>query len=885
MNQLKATAFTAAVCMALSGTLQAMPKANTLHPLTAFAEETDAKEYEGLQYDFSEDSDGKYAYITGFSQNVTPDITLPAELGGAPLRYIDSYALQNCVQLHSLVIPDGVAIKHHAFKGCSNLESVKLPSDLKELGNQTFANCDSLKEIDIPDSVSKITGEVFLNCSALKKAKLPNNPELTSVSSGLFSGCYALEPVAVPESLAGSSASYFMGGFDRDYIIYENQTELGSDADFSNFRKLTEIVLAKDVTKLSTRALRDCPSLKRITILNPDCEIEWRSSDVSYEIIIAGKLSSTAQSYAETTGKRYITMENDTLLTPLQYTVPDALSCINTLNTGDAAMVSRISDPAAYMSELNIPEQINGLPVTQIRLNSAPGQKIPVINIPKTVTYIDTNYFSLNPSLEAVNVDPENEFYSSVDGVLYNKDQTELVFFPPAKNACVLQIPETVTKIGDNAFENCAHIGFVTVPEHVKEIGSAAFRSMKALVSLDLSAMTEAKIGSDAAQNNSNLTKLVLPKDLTAIPNGLCSSNSNLAAIELPESVTVIGDDAFSDCSKLQITSLPENLTTLGRSAFSSCNLTGEIVIPEGVTELPSRAFASNQNLTRITISNPACTIYDSGDTISSDYGYNEKTQIYGAYFTGTICGYTGSAAEEYPEKYGCTFESLGVYEPETTEPETSTTESITTATETVTDDGTTAAVSTTVSGSTDAVPTTTASAATTDAPTSAVTTSTTKAPTTTVTTSTTKAPTTTVTTSTTKAPTTTVTTSTTKAPTTKATTSTTKALTTKATTSTTKALTTKATTSTTKAPTTKATTSTTKAPTTTATTSTTKALTTTVTTSTTKAPTTTVTTTTTKALTCWSTTEKISQQMKSRRDRLTDTGIGVSPLSILRRS
>ncbi len=733
--------------MTLSGTLTALPDAAILQTVTAYAEDsTQEPNFHGLKYAVNSTplagTEGPYVEIYGYNDDMDYDIILPAEIDGVPVRRIRSSALSGCPYLHSIVIPDGVMIASRAFQNCINLESVTLPSDLQTLESETFSGCESLAEIRIPDSVSKITGNVFLNCSSLKKVTMPNNPELTTVSDRLFSGCSVLEPVEVPASLANDPATLYFGGFDRDYLVLDHYTTVPSTAPLSSFSKLTQIVVPENVTSIETRCMQNCKMLQRITFLNPDCEIRWQSGDVNYNVGIEGYALSTAENYTTQTGKRLTSIIDNTPAAPMHYQNPDALSCLNFFPRADYASVGRIHEPVSYVSEITIPESYNGLPVTQISLGSAPGSSLPVINISKTVTAINISNFSGNFELTAINVDPDNPNYSSVDGVLYNKDQTELLFYPPAKRGCVFTVPETVEKIGDKAFDNNRYIGFVQVPSSVKELGSYAFSNMKALVDLDLSAMEDAVIGSNAAGNNRRLAKLSLPETISQIPSGFCSGDSKLRTISIPDSVTSIGSSAFNDCRIMTISHMSEQLEVLESYAFSTCSAITEIVLPETLKEIQSGAFSSNTKLERITILNPNCTIYDADDTISSSYGFNPDTQRFGNHFDGTICGYTGSTAENYAETYGCTFESIGEM-PETTETTTETTasETVDTTTETVltTTESAAETVDTTTSQpTTDTVTDTTGAVTTTAAPTTTKATTTTAAPTTTKATTTT---------------------------------------------------------------------------------------------------------------------------------------------------
>jgi len=91
------------------------------------------------------------------------------------------------------------------------------------------------------------------------------------------------------------------------------------------------------------------------------------------------------------------------------------------------------------------------------------------ITIPKSVTSIGLAAFIMGTSLTAINVDAGNTAYSSQDGVLYNKNKTDLITYPAGKTGTTFIIPNSVTNIGYNAFAHCNKLNRVTIPD-IKEI-------------------------------------------------------------------------------------------------------------------------------------------------------------------------------------------------------------------------------------------------------------------------------------------------------------------------------------------------------------------------------------------------------------------------------
>lgn len=189
--------------------------------------------------------------------------------------------------------------------------------------------------------------------------------------------------------------------------------------------------------------------------------------------------------------------------------------------------------------------------------------------IPKSVTYIGAGAFIKNDLFEYIGVDPENENYSSIDGVLYDKNQNEVLCFPTAKNPVAIR--DTITYIGDDAYSNCKYFGEnLVIPESVIRIGSTAFFGIDNLKTVTLGSNV-AVMGQGAFAGCFNLVEVNLNEVLTSI-SPYCFEYSDIASLSLPNSITSIGKGAFESCQLLESLTINRGLTSIGDDVFQHCD-------------------------------------------------------------------------------------------------------------------------------------------------------------------------------------------------------------------------------------------------------------------------------------------------------------------------
>ena len=198
------------------------------------------------------------------------------------------------------------------------------------------------------------------------------------------------------------------------------------------------------------------------------------------------------------------------------------------------------------------------------------------INIPSSVEEIDDGAFVLCDNLASIQVASGNTVYSSdSQGILYNKDKTEVMEIPQGIRGTVT-IPGTVTSLGDT-FSGCSKLTGAIIPDSVTNIPYACFQDCTALKSASL------------------------PKNLLVIPDLLFHNCTSLTSVEIPEQVNLLGESAFQNCSVLRSITIPASVTEIEEYCFYECSSLANITIPKSVTEIGYQAFAFCGQLKEIT--------------------------------------------------------------------------------------------------------------------------------------------------------------------------------------------------------------------------------------------------------------------------------------------
>lgn len=282
---------------------------------------------------------------------------------------------------------------------------------------------------------------------------------MTSIGSYTFYGCSDLTSITIPNSVES----------------------IGRNA-FAGCSGLTSITIPNSVTSIDREVFAGCDALTSVVsdIVFPfpiAFEVFPRNNATLY---VPGGTSELYKTYGWGDYFKEIVEREEN---KAENIIQDGITYV--AYRGEAHVVGVSGNP----EDIVIPASISNEKGERFSvINIAPNAfsnlyKVTSITIPNTVTTIAGDLFS-NYSLTTINVEDGNPAYSSIDGVLFNKDQTELIKCPRGKQGAYV-IPNTVKGIGDNAFRSC-RLTNVTIPNSVETIGREAFVSCSGLTSVTL---------------------------------------------------------------------------------------------------------------------------------------------------------------------------------------------------------------------------------------------------------------------------------------------------------------------------------------------------------------------------------------------------------------
>ncbi len=468
--------------------------------------------FEGVLYSVAEDVDGNVATKSVLYSPIAKEGEYVIEEGTTDISW---YAFASS-KLTKISVPHTVTqIEKGAFKSATSmtmLEFLATPDGTEDvplkLGDQVFDSCTALETIVFPSRLGDIDVTTIKSCTKLQNLNIVGTGKYKSIDGVLCKvegGITTL--VYVPRAREG------------EYRIPSGVTRIGTNAfgSASTDRVLmTKVTIPAWVTEIEEAAFYYCNKLT---------EVVFEGDKESANLIIRKNAF-------------YYCSLLESIVLPENLTV---------LEQGAFAGTSKLKDVSfnTAVTENRLAEDIDiqaGAFATVLTSGAVGTFYVEKLYIGEFVPDISIAGVFGNAKLANITIHENNQYYSSEDGVLFNKEKTRIVFFPVTRGGHYI-VPNSVEEIGSGLFMGNTALTKITIGTGVTLIGEAAFKSCTYLNTVEF-----------IEGGTQPLT----------IKDGAFYSCSGLTKIELAERTKVIEDNAFYSCSKLTEITLPKNLEKLG---------------------------------------------------------------------------------------------------------------------------------------------------------------------------------------------------------------------------------------------------------------------------------------------------------------------------------
>lgn len=245
-------------------------------------------QYQGMEYLIENDGQTDYIRVIGYTDTLPSALTVPAAIGGIPVRSLDWNTFENCSCLTSVIVSEGIwFVNTAAFRNCGNLEYAALPASLRDLGasafegctaltevvfpvcgkewipQSAFAGCTALQSIEIPDCITRICACAFMGCTGLTGIDIPES--VTCIEGSAFADCSSLAEIGIPASVTELHGLSFDGTAWLEARRQENPLVTVNGMLLDGRTAEGDVTIPEGVTVLCASCFRGCTALTGIT--------------------------------------------------------------------------------------------------------------------------------------------------------------------------------------------------------------------------------------------------------------------------------------------------------------------------------------------------------------------------------------------------------------------------------------------------------------------------------------------------------------------------------------------------------------------------------------------------------------------------------------------
>ncbi len=393
---------------------------------------------------------------------------------------------RNCRALTHIRLGSGLKkIESSAFDGCKSLTGLVIPEGVIGIGLGAFQDCVSLTDIVIPDGVTFIQKNLFHRCTGLRSVVLPE--EITSIDEAAFKGCTSLDNVVLHDNIDKINSMVFCDCKSLKHIVIPDSVYSIGHAAFKGCKSLAEPHLPDSVMKIADEAFDGCPCCDKVSVFTPVMLSDAVYGDFTFDaddwgITIKGYSGSESDLVIPAeidgipvTGIGKNAFENNKHLVSVQ--LPDSIFRIGSAAFCDCRSLRHINIPhrvtrldrstfmnCVSLEEINIPHRIKLIAYAAFQNCTA----LKSIYLPKRVMDVSNMSFIFCSSLQEIRVQQGNRSFCDIDGVLFNKDGTEIEAYPAGRVDEEYRLPDSVTELRHDVFLGVQKLKRLVLHEKVK---------------------------------------------------------------------------------------------------------------------------------------------------------------------------------------------------------------------------------------------------------------------------------------------------------------------------------------------------------------------------------------------------------------------------------